>query len=213
MCRSRIILTLLSALWGTAILLSSCSGPQPAGETKQLSLDEHRKQKDDRFRDWDNSPLPRKEIGSFKGLNYFPADEKFNVQASFKKVSGEKPFALPATNDTSYVYVKYGELSFVLDGVPCKLSVYQSPEIIARPGQEDYLFIPFTDLTNGKETYGGGRYLDFRIPKNEVTNLDFNFAYNPYCVYNPTGFYCPIPPKENQLAVRIEAGEKNYGKH
>jgi len=201
------------ALGAVLSFFASCSSAPPVSEAKALSLDAHRGQKDDRFRDWNTSPLPKKEIGSFTGLSYFPANDAFNVEAAFKKVSGEKPFALPATNDTSYVYVKYGELYFTIHQTACTLSVYQSPEITSGKGQEDYLFIPFTDLTNGKETYGGGRYLDFRIPKEEKVNIDFNYAYNPYCVYNPTGFYCPIPPKENQLLVRIEAGEKNFGSH
>lgn len=212
MCRNRTLLA--GFLLGAAFaFFASCSSAPPVTEAKGLSLDEHRSQKDERFRDWNTSPLPKKEIGSFTGLHYFPANEAFNVEAVFKKVSGEKPFALPATNDTSYVYVKYGELYFTIHQMACTLAVYQSPEIASGKGQEDYLFIPFTDLTNGKETYGGGRYLDFRIPKEEKVNVDFNYAYNPYCVYNPTGFYCPIPPKENQLPVRIEAGEKNFGNH
>lgn len=212
MCRNRTLLT--AFILGAALaFFASCSSAPPVTEAKVLSLDEHRSQKDERFRDWNTSPLPKKEIGSFTGLHYFPANEAFNVEAVFKKVSGEKPFALPATNDTSYVYVKYGELYFTIHQTVCTLAVYQSPEIASGKGQEDYLFIPFTDLTNGKETYGGGRYLDFRIPKEEKVNIDFNYAYNPYCVYNPTGFYCPIPPKENQLPVRVEAGEKNFRNH
>jgi uncharacterized protein (DUF1684 family) len=195
------------------VFLKYCSSVQPEGEAKELSLDEHRIQKDQSFREWNSSPLPKKEIGSFTGLNYFPENKVFKVEAEFKRVSGEKPFAFPATNDTSYLYVKYGELSFTVNGVACKLSVYQSPDIVSQKGKEDYLFIPFTDLTNGKETYGGGRYLDFRIPESEKVYLDFNYAYNPYCVYDPTGYYCPIPPKENQLPIRIEAGEKNFGNH
>ena len=78
---------------------------------------------------------------------------------------------------------------------------------------KNYLFIPFTDLTTGDESYGSGRYMDFTtdsIQSNKLT-LDFNKAYNPYCAY-AIGFHCPLPPKENFLKVAIIAGEKVFGK-
>ena len=78
---------------------------------------------------------------------------------------------------------------------------------------KDYLFIPFTDATNGNETYEGGRYIDILITdiSNNTVVIDFNKAYNPYCCY-ATGYHCPIPPKENALSVTINAGEKKYTK-
>jgi uncharacterized protein (DUF1684 family) len=81
------------------------------------------------------------------------------------------------------------------------------------PKYKNYLFVPFKDMTNGKETYGGGRYLDLETTdiQNDSVILDFNKAYNPYCAYS-NGYSCPIPPKENHLAVSIEAGEKTFGK-
>ena len=78
----------------------------------------------------------------------------------------------------------------------------------------DYLFIPFTDLTSGNESYAGGRYFDFKssdILDNKF-ELDFNKAYNPYCAYISNRYSCPIPPKENNLSVAIRAGEKEFGK-
>jgi uncharacterized protein (DUF1684 family) len=81
------------------------------------------------------------------------------------------------------------------------------------PTYKNYLFVPFKDLSSGKETYGGGRYLDFETTaiKEDLVILDFNKAYNPYCAFS-SGFSCPIPPKENHLNVRVEAGEKNFKK-
>ena len=72
---------------------------------------------------------------------------------------------------------------------------------------KDYLFFPFTDLTNGEESYSGGRYIDLHIPEGEEIVIDFNKAYNPYCAY-ASGFSCPIVPKENHLSLRITAGIK-----
>src|SRR5690606_24948076 len=87
---------------------------------------------------------------------------------------------------------------------------YQNQDLIKQPTYQTYLFIPFTDATTGQDTYATGRYLDFSIPQGQDSVwLDFNKAYNPYCAYGD-GYSCPIPPKENQLAVRIEAGVKAY---
>jgi uncharacterized protein (DUF1684 family) len=109
-------------------------------------------------------------------------------------------------------YTKYGEVHFELDGEQYILEVYQSPEISSRPGYEDYLFIPFTDLTNGDETYDVGRYLEFSIPSSEEVVVDFNLCYNPYCSYSAR-YSCPIPPEANRLGIPIKAGEKKYKSH
>jgi uncharacterized protein (DUF1684 family) len=119
---------------------------------------------------------------------------------------------MKTTTDRLPEYIKYGEVHFSLDGQNFTLEVYQSPEIMKRPGYEDYLFIPFTDETNGHETYDVGRYIEFRIPKSEDVVVDFNQSYNPYCSYSPN-FSCPIPPAVNQLTIAILAGEKKFKDH
>jgi uncharacterized protein (DUF1684 family) len=106
-------------------------------------------------------------------------------------------------------YRKYGEVYFTLKEVEYKLEVYQSPDIMKREGYENYLFIPFTDETNGNETYEVGRYLELRIPKSDEVILDFNLCYNPYCSYSPN-YSCPIPPEVNRLPIEVRAGEKKY---
>jgi hypothetical protein len=124
-----------------------------------------------------------------------------------------KPFEVPTSSGQTATYTKFGELKFEIDGKSYKLAVYQSLSAKRMPQYRDYLFIPFKDLTNGKESYGGGRYLDLRMKEIEGDKiyLDFNKAYNPYCAFS-TGYSCPIPPKENHLKVAIEAGEKNFAK-
>jgi uncharacterized protein (DUF1684 family) len=96
-----------------------------------------------------------------------------------------------------------------LNGVNYKLEVYQSPEVSRMPGYKDHLFVPFTDKTNGNETYEIGRYIDMVIPSGDEVILDFNLAYNPYCSYNPN-YSCPIPPAANDLPIEIKSGEKKY---
>lgn len=90
-----------------------------------------------------------------------------------------------------------------------RLYLYQSIDFAKNPAYADYLFLPFNDLTNGIQTYGGGRYLDFKLSdiKDGRILLDFNKAYNPYCAFKD-GYSCPIPPVENRLDEAIYAGEK-----
>ncbi len=102
-------------------------------------------------------------------------------------------------------YVKYGTLSFELQGKRLKLYVYKSAE---DPFSRS-LFVPFSDATSGIETYKSGRYLDLEEHGGDKYDLDFNTAYNPFCAYNEE-YICPIPPGENRIAVKIMAGEKNY---
>ena len=74
---------------------------------------------------------------------------------------------------------------------------------------EDYLFLPFTDKTNGDSSYGGGRYLDLKLPEGDSIIIDFNQAYNPYCAYNDK-YSCPVPPKSNNLDIEVLAGVKTF---
>jgi hypothetical protein len=143
---------------------------------------------------------PIKDKANFKGFKYFEPNEKFKVEATFEEVSSDDFITM--TDSTKGQIKKTAELSFELNGKKFKIGIFDEGEIY---------ILPFVDLTSGKETYGGGRYIN--IPKDEVVGnkveLDFNKAHNFYCAYNET-FICPIPPKENTIDVAILAGEKNY---
>ncbi|WP_139855062.1 DUF1684 domain-containing protein [Aequorivita sinensis] len=156
--------------------------------------------------------LTPEDFRTFKELDFYPIDEKYIVNARFVRTPDEKPFLMPTTTTRTPEYVKYGEAHFSIDGKGFVLSLFKNTQPYNEPGYEDYLFLPFTDLTSGDGSYGGGRYLDQRIPEGDTFVIDFNKAYNPYCAYNPK-YSCPIPPKENDLLIRIEAGVKNFGKH
>lgn len=155
---------------------------------------------------------PLKEI-DLSYLRFYEPDSAYRIQATFVTTPKSEPFEMLTYSGKRKPYVKYGELRFVLAGKKQTLNVYQSLDLRRRPQYRDYLFVPFKDLTNARETYGGGRYLDFRMADIEgaLCILDFNKAYNPYCAYS-SGYNCPIPPMENHLSVKIEAGEKNFGK-
>lgn len=175
-------------------------------------INRHRQKQFKEFRNKEKSPLLPEDRKTFKGLKYYPIDMKYRVAARFVKTETPDLFKMKTTTDRLPDYRKYGEVHFTIDGRPLKLEVYQSPDIMKRRGYEDYLFIPFTDLTNGDETYEVGRYLEFRIPASADVIVDFNQCYNPYCSYNP-GYSCPIPPEANHLSIAIPAGEKKFKEH
>lgn len=161
------------------------------------------------YADKAKSPLLPADLKIFDGLDFFPVNEKYYTVAAFKKSANEKPFEMKTTTSRRPVYQKYGELTFTLEGKSFKLNVYQNLDLIKKEGYHDYLFLPFSDLTSGKETYIGGRYIDLRIPTGPSIVIDFNAAYNPYCAYNPK-YSCPIVPLENDLPIEIKAGVKKF---
>lgn len=155
------------------------------------------------------SPLIKEDLKQFKGLDFYPIDEKYIVEAIFIRTKREKSFKMKTTTSRTPMYKKYGELHFSIDGKELKLNVYQNVDLKKKPGYDDYLFLPFSDLTCGKDSYIGGRYIDMRIPKLEKVIVDFNQAYNPYCAYNYE-YSCPIVPLENDLDIEINAGVKKF---
>ncbi len=161
------------------------------------------------FRDPESSPLPDRYRKDFEGLDFFEPDTTYRVWARLERTPEALPFDMPTNTDDSARERVFGKLTFKLRGSTYVLEVYQSPDLLEDPGYEDYLFLPFTDATNGQETYEGGRYMDLRAPEGDSILLDFNRAYNPYCVYNPK-YSCPIVPRVNHLDTEIRAGVKDF---
>lgn len=175
------------------------------------SVIQFQKNMNEHYADSVKSPLKKKDIAVFKALEFFPIDEKYFVQAKFIRTKKEKPFEMKTTTSRKPLYVKYGELHFKIDGIPCQLNLYQNVEFSKIDKYKNSLFLPFTDYTSGVESYGGGRYIDLEIQKGNNWTVDFNQAYNPYCAYNEV-YSCPIVPKENDLKVEIKAGVKAFKK-
>jgi uncharacterized protein (DUF1684 family) len=163
------------------------------------------------FKDSLESPLPKEDFKAFKALDFFPIDTNLVIKAKFVRTPSESPFIMETTTERKPVYIKYGEAHFMLEDEEFVLSIYQSQQLITDPKFANYLFLPFTDNSNGEDSYAGGRYLDLKIPKNDVIILDFNQAYNPYCAYSGK-YSCPIPPEDNHISLVIHAGVKNYAK-
>lgn len=150
--------------------------------------------------------LNAQELEKIESLDYFPVDINKKIKATLVIEKG-RSFQLPTSSGKTKIYRKYGYLLFNWEGQDVKLSIYQDVNLSKKPGFEEYLIIPFKDATSGKETYGGGRYLDFRMTENPSVEIDFNLAYNPYCAYSYR-YNCPIPPEENHWTIAVSAGEK-----
>ena len=155
------------------------------------------------FKDASRSPLKPEDIKTFKGLSFFPVDSSFVVVSKLKRTNTSDFFEMKTSTTRLSKERVFGILSFTIKGLNYSLKVYQSESSVLE--SSDYLFLPYLDATNGITTYGGGRYLDLKIPKGDSIWLDFNKSYNPYCVYNER-YSCPIVPRENLLPIKVDAG-------
>lgn len=161
------------------------------------------------FKNKDESPLDKKQRRKFRKHDFYPVDSNYKVEAELKRTPHALPFKMKTSTSRLPIYKKYGELHFELNGEAFVLNVYQNNRPQTDEDYANYLFLPFSDETNGVETYGAGRYINISIPEGDTLIIDFNKAYNPYCAYNYR-YSCPIPPKENHLNIEVTAGMKNY---
>ena len=153
------------------------------------------------------SPLTEVQKQNFKALTFYEVNPSYRIKARLMPVESKKMREVPLTDGSKEKYIEHSFAEFELGGKTNKLLLLQS---VKETDMRNF-FLAFADETSGRDTYGGGRYMNVRQDgKNSIT-LDFNLAYNPYCAYNPD-YACPLPPKENLLTISIEAGEKNYGK-
>jgi uncharacterized protein len=188
------------------LLLLSSSFFTTAQSKHQSDIEKFQNELNAEYKDPKKSPLEAKSRKKFKGHDFFPIDSTYRVTATLIVTENTSFFKMPTTGDRLPQYRKYGDLVFTLKGNDYTLPVYQSYDLMRMPGYRDYLFLPFTDLTNGISSYEAGRYIELRLPKDgNIVIVDFNKAYNPYCAYNLT-YACPIVPAENHLAFPVEAG-------
>jgi hypothetical protein len=142
------------------------------------------------------------------GLDFYPISSEFQIMADFIRFEEPELVQMETSTDRIADYQLFGRANFSLEGEVCELNLYKSTNPNLPEEYRDKLFLPFRDATSGKETYGGGRYLDVTIPRGNRIFIDFNKAYHPYCAYSYK-FSCPVPPKSNDLTIPIRAGVKN----
>jgi uncharacterized protein (DUF1684 family) len=209
MMKARILLILL--IIGILFPFQGSSIARETEDETLISLQEKRvmewrRERDQFFKNHVRSPLTPKEKRDFKGIKYYPFDPKYvfvgQIERYILHINNPEYYATFLTNKgTNKRYIRYGKLNFKLDGKEYTVEIYKS--ILS-----DALFIPFKDKTNGKESYGGGRYIDAEILPGYKMVLDFNMTYYPSCAYNDK-FICVLPPKENTLDIEIQAGERS----
>ena len=169
------------------------------------ALSEYRKRKDEFFKRHAQSPLSAAQKKIFTGLNYFPENDSLNFTLTLERYAQPETILMQTSKGDVREYLRAGQIRFPVNGQELTLQVYEAED---NPGE---YFLPFTDATAPDETYRGGRYLEPERVGPDNLLVDFNAAYNPWCVYGDD-WSCPYPPAENRLNVRLEAGEKNFAR-
>jgi len=201
----------LFALWLSVV---SCKEKRYHAEATRVNLDtvpeplhtvyEWQLNKNKYFLDPSTSPLRPKEKKRFEGLDFFTPSSDYQVKALFREAFKKDTIQMETTTSSVTNEIVYGSLFFELNNLSHVLPVYREVD-----AADDYVFLPFIDLTSGDLTYGGGRYIDLTYPLKDSVLIDFNKAYNPYCAYNPK-YSCPLVPSANYLETEVMAGEKSF---
>ncbi len=149
----------------------------------------------------------KKELKEFKHLYYYPPDPSYRVVAKIQRLKNPEIVEMITSQNQTKKYYRFAKLTFNIKG--SKKSLYAYKRKYKNGKTSDWWFIPFKDLTNGKETYPAGRFLEIKEPEGDKVILDFNEAFNPLCNYSHV-YNCPYPPYENMFDIEIKAGEKTY---
>jgi uncharacterized protein (DUF1684 family) len=205
-----ILLTIAGML--LALMAPGCTSgpgtPDPSARLKKIA--DNRTDTEKFMRESSKSPIPKDKLKAILPLQYFEPDLSYSAPADLElSPRGSRPVAaMPTSTGGVEQYERVGFLKFTLQGQPQSLGAF----VPAGTQNVSELFIPFKDATNGNETYAAGRYLNLEPTSTGLYQIDFNYAYNPYCAYNKE-YECPYPPPSNQLKVAIRAGEKAPAAH
>jgi uncharacterized protein len=182
--------------------LTAC-GSQPREEDYTAKIAAIRAAKDESFKTDSDSPIPADKKATLLPLAYFPIDENYAVPATLEPSAERTRIQVPTSIGKTRDIERVGTLRFTLKGQQLRLTAFLEVE----DPRANRLFVPFSDLTSGAETYPAGRYMELDPTPTGIYLVDFNIAYHPYCYYSPE-YDCPFPPKENRLEVPVRAGEK-----
>lgn len=197
---------MLATLVASALAYGCTSGPGAPDHAGQLKdLTQHREATERFMRESEQSPIPADKKTTILPLQYFDPDSSYSTAARLDITdAASRPVdEMPTSTGGVARYERVGFLRFTLQGQQFSLGAY----IPEGTQQISELFVPFRDATSGKETYAAGRYLNIEPTSTGLYQVDFNYAYNPYCAYNKE-YECPNPPAANRLTVEIRAGEK-----
>jgi uncharacterized protein len=189
-----------------ALIAAGCTSgpPAPDESTYVQQIEEARAAKDRAWRET-TDPIPADRRDILLPLRYYPPDPAFAVPASLRLAGTRQVVEMPTSTGTLRRMELVGTLEFTVAGQKMSLGA-----LVPEGAQVQALFVPFADLTTGKETYSAGRYLDIDPTPTGLYTIDFNRAYNPTCAYNES-YECPYPPPSNRLKVAIRAGERAPG--
>jgi uncharacterized protein (DUF1684 family) len=182
--------------------LAACRSKPPETIDYVAKVTASRSAKDARFQNT-SSPVPESRKARLLPLAYYPVDQSYDVPGVLQAAAERPTLMMPTSTGSQRQMRRVGSLEFTLQGQPMALTAFT--EVGAADLKQ--LFVPFTDLTSGTETYPAGRYLDLALSPTGGYDVDFNYAYHPYCYFNET-LECPYPPAENRLSVAIHAGER-----
>ncbi len=185
-----------------AVVLSAC-GSSPDEEDYPAKIAALRAAKDESFKNDKDSPVPADKKSALIPLAYYPIDESYAVPASLEPSQDRARIQVPTSIGKIRDLERVGTLKFLLKGQQLRLTAFVEVE----EPRANRLFVPFSDVTSGTETYPAGRYMELDPTPTGIYLVDFNIAYHPYCYYSPE-YDCPFPPKENRLEVPIRAGER-----
>ena len=174
-------------------------------ERWEIALVEMRIEKNEEFAVAERTPLRASDLPGFEGLNYSFPNAELRFRTPLVAAPDNERVTLTKRQGQEVPYVRKGHVAFSHDGKVHELDVFGPAE-----GDQATLWLPFYDATSGRETYAGGRYLDLEMDDEGMVDLDFNYAYNPLCDYNPDKFNCTLPPVTNRLDFAVEAGEKTF---
>ncbi len=194
--------------WRRAVV-AQYAAVREGSTTHEQRCDEFRLSRDRLFKTHPQSPLAPEERPGFRGLDYYSYDPAYRFAVRVETAVEPEILTMQLQDDGPVRLQRFGKIAWTLAGQPVSLSLFWIM------GYGGGIFLPFRDATNSRGTYGGGRYLLDTIKHADLGHedgrlvVDFNYAYNPSCAYNPR-WHCPLAPLENHLPVAILAGEKEY---
>jgi uncharacterized protein len=186
--------------FGLVLLLAGCAR-EPPPYADQIAA--WHAEKDQFMRESSQSPVAPDKRSTFAPLAYFATDPAYRVPAALRPATSDAAIDMLTSTGQKRQMRRVGTLAFTLNGQPLTLGAF----VEANERNLHQLFVPFGDLTNGVETYNGGRYLELDRTATGFYDLDFNRAFHPFCLYN-SAYDCPYPPPESRLKLPIRAGEK-----